>query len=160
MRWTPLSLILPTLLGACDLNEGPREERREAVEAARDGRSTDAVQEQVEDLTPARSADHVAVERDFERDLRKTENWAERVRRDLASGGKEADEQFERSFAAIEHDLLQIRQEFDRLGERSEGERQRLTESLRERLRELRLRVDALDGEVDDQPGADPQGPG
>ena len=48
----------------------------------------------------------------------------------------------------------------DRLGEKPEGERETLRTSLREQLRELSLKIDKLDGEVDDKPGKDPIGPG
>jgi hypothetical protein len=159
MKWTLLG-ALAALATACDLNEGPREESREAVEAARDGRSPEAVQEQVDDVSAASRGDRTAVERDLERDLRKAEEWVAEVRRDLASGAREADDRFERSFDAIEQDLKAARADYDRMSQRPESERQTMTDSLREKLRQLSLRVDALDGEVDDRPGPDPHGPG
>jgi len=173
MRWTTLSLLAASLW-ACDLNEGPREETREAVEAARDGRSPEAVENQLDDVHPdaARGPDaddridgrvdvnDRAFERDLDRDLRKAEKWAKEVRRDLDSGARQVDEQFDRSFESIEQDLRAARADYDRLDDSPDADRQTLGESLREKVRQLSLRVDALDGEVDDKPGADPHGPG
>lgn len=157
MKWITYPLIAVALM-ACDLNEGPREETREAVEAARDGRSTEAVHDQLEDVNA--SGDRTAFERDLDRDLRKTEKWAEQVRRDIDSGARKADERFDRVFEDIERDLRAAREDYDRLSTSPEADRKTVGESLRESLRQLSLRVDALDGEVDDQPGPDPHGPG
>ena len=159
MKWITYPLIAASLL-ACDLNEGPREETREAVEAARDGQSAESVHNQLDDVKASGIDDRTGFERDLDRELRKTEKWAEEVRRDLAAGTRKADERFDRSFEAVEHDLRTAREDYDRLSDTPEADRRTLGESLRESLRQISVRVDALDGEVDDQPGPDPHGPG
>ena len=177
MRWTPFALVL-TSLWACDLNEGPREETREAVEAARDGRSPETVRDQVDDIGQNGvdradgvkvdhdldhdrvAGDRTAFEKDLDRDLNKAERWVEEVRRDLASGARQADDEFDRSFESLERDLKSARQDYDKLSTAPDADRETLGENLREKLRQLSLRVDALDGEVDDKPGPDPMGPG
>lgn len=157
MRFVVLSVLVG--LTGCDLNEGPREETREANEAIRDGDRPGEVRDQVEDVGTRRDA-VVTDDPQFDRDLREAEQWAERQRQGLDEAGRQVDEAFEGTLDQIQADLKKIRADVERLGDKPEGEREGLRENLREQLRTLSLKIDKLDGEVDDQPGKDPMGPG
>lgn len=155
MRFVMLSIFVG--LVGCDLNEGPAEETREANEAIREGARPGEVRDQLEDV----NRDDAVVgdgEHDFDRDLGEAETWAQRQRTGLADGTRKADADFERSLDEIQRDLKQIRTDVDGMGTREAGERDGAKKELKNRLRELSLKIDALDGKVDDQPGKDPVG--
>lgn len=159
MRFVVLSVLVG--LTGCDLNEGPREETREANEAVRDGDRPGEIRDQVEDIGARR--DGVVVkdnDPDFDRELRDAEQWAEKQRQGLDEAGRQVDEAYEKTLDEIQADLKKIRADVDKLGTKPEGEREGVRENLREQLRTLSLKIDKLDGEVDDQPGKDPMGPG
>jgi hypothetical protein len=157
MRFVMLSIFAG--LAGCDLNEGPAEEAEEANEAIREGARPGEIRDQLEDV----NRNDVVVgdgDHDFERDLGEAETWAERQRTGLADGTRKADAEFERSLDEIQRDLKQIRADVDGMGTREAGERDGLKKDLKARLRDLSLKIDALDGEVNDRPGKDPVGPG
>jgi hypothetical protein len=159
MRFVILSMVVG--LTGCDMNEGPAEETREANEAILEGERPGEVRDELNDI---RRDDAVVGgvdnDLDFDRDLRNAEERTERQRQRLADGTRKADANFERSLDEIQRDLKALRTDVDGLGDREPGERDGTKRALKEKLRELSLKIDALDGEVDDRPGKDPVGPG
>ena len=157
MRFVVFSIVVG--LTGCDLNEGPAEEAREAKDAILDGDRPGEIRDQLDDV---RRDDAVVgdLDPDLDRDLRDAEDWTVRQRKNLSEGTRKADAAFERNLDEIQRDLKQIRADVDGIGKREAGERDGAKRELKDKLRELSLKIDALDGEVDDRPGKDPIGPG
>jgi DNA anti-recombination protein RmuC len=151
-------LILPLMaLAACDLNEGPREESREAVEAIGERPSSDErVQREVEDIQPA-DAERESLERDLDRELKNVEDWARRTRQDVDAGTREFSEDVKAQLKEVEEDLRKLRSELDEVGNKSEAELREFSQDARQRMRELGDKIDRLDGEGTERPVENPR---
>jgi DNA anti-recombination protein RmuC len=141
-------LILPMIaLGACDLNEGPREESREAVETIGERPTSDErVQREVEDVRPE-EMDRDALTRDLDRELKSVEDWAQRTRRDFDAGTREVNEDAKAQLKDVEEELRKLRSDLDDAADQSEAEFRDFSQDARQRMRELGQRIDRLDGE-------------
>jgi DNA repair exonuclease SbcCD ATPase subunit len=129
-------------IAGCDIDEGPREETREAVEAIGEGQDAELVREQIEDLRPRSTA-----RRDLDQELRKSEEWLARAAGELETETKTASAEARRELEELEREAGQLRAELDRLGAEAEAEWEQASEALEARVRALGRRVDELDGE-------------
>jgi chromosome segregation ATPase len=138
----------------CDINEGPREEAREAVRAAERGAPADEVREEMREVRLGR----VESREEADRQLRKMEGWVERNRREMRQEGREVSQDADRQFDKIEAELAELRADFNELDDEGSGW-DRFKDRFNNSMRNIAIQVDKIDGEVDDKPG-DEAGPG
>ena len=149
-------LTVFTLLGVmgCDINEGPREEAREAINAAERGAPADYVREEMSEVRLGRVDNRT----EAERQLRKMENWVDETRRELREDGREISQDVDRQLDKVDHEIDELRADFDKLNDEG-SDWDRFKDRFNNSMRNIAVEIDKIDGEVDDRPG-DEMGPG
>jgi DNA anti-recombination protein RmuC len=141
------TLLTPMWLAACDVNEGPREEAREAGQAIERGASPGDVDRQLRDIngTPEE------IRNALDAELRSSEAWLLQRRAELKAASEQAEDDTRRELDQIDRQLSELRTELDALDERSDW--QKFQDRFREVMHDIGRRIDAIDGRVNDRPG-------
>lgn len=135
---------------ACDLNEGPAEERREAEEAVLEGQNPDRVQNELEDVDGVAAVDGAAIPGDqtttgFDRELDQAEAWLADARREIEAGTRSANAATKDALDAVEKDIKEARADLGRLADQADTERQKLEADIRQAIAEIEATTSRLD---------------
>ena len=120
MRSSFAALVLVCGAAACDMNEGPVEETREAEEAAVEGANPDRVAREAEDVNQDGMASTAEVgtvaateetRASLDTQITRHEAWLAGVRREIEAGTRAENPDTKDTLAEIEHNLKEARDE-------------------------------------------------
>ncbi|MEQ1501939.1 MAG: hypothetical protein ABMB14_06895 [Myxococcota bacterium] len=161
--------VITGLVAGCDLNEGPREESREAAQSIERGQSPDQVRDQLEDVNsrdkvdaanPATPVTVAPIGQNLEVEVKKLEDWVQKARRDADNSMDKVSDDHRKRLDKIETDVRDARDQLSKQADKTGDAAARMSDDIRAKLNQIAIEIDALDGEVNDKPGADPIGPG
>ena len=151
MRSTVAGLLVIGI-AACDLNEGPREEGREAQEAMEQGRDADRVQNEIADVDGTADAGGgapSAASLELDRELDQAEAWLAEARRQIEAGTRSANAATKDALNAVENDIKAARADLERLADEAADNRAKLETDVRRKIAEIEATTSRLDSAGD-----------
>ena len=134
-------------VAACDLNEGPSVEAREAQEAIEEGRDPDKIQNELNDVDATADA---AVATDqaslgLDRDLDQAEAWLADARREIEAGTRSANAATKDALDQVEKDIKAARADLEKVATEVDADRQKLEAQIRQKIAEIQATTARLD---------------
>jgi hypothetical protein len=152
MRST-VAWLLVTSVAACDLNEGPSEEAREAQEGMELEGAGDGVRNDVNDLDGTADARTGAMDQgaslELDRELDQAEAWLAEARREIEAGTRSANAATKDALNAVENDIKAARSDLDRLVDQAADDRAKLEAQIRQKIAEIEATTSRLDAAGD-----------